>query len=133
MPTDTFRIVHSTLIEHYQFIEAHLESIYSCISGKSFLDGLEDVKKASLPAIIRAIQKMEKEKGFSVFTAEEYDCLSRIFQRRNFWCHNCFYNLTFDSKTGELKHSENMHRMMTDLQEAEEWREKLFAKQLMFK
>ena len=129
MPTDTFRIVHSTLIEHYQFIEAHLESIYSNLSEKDYLEGLEDVKKASLPAIIRAIQKMEKEKGVSVFTAEEYDCLSHIFQRRNFWCHNCFYDLTFDFKTGNLKKPEDMHRMMADLREAEEWREKLFRKQ----
>ena len=129
MPTDTFRIVHSTLIEHYQFIEAHLESVYSNLSEKSYLEGLEDVKKASLPAIIRAIQKMEKEKGVSVFTAEEYNALSHIFQRRNFWCHNCFYDLTFDSKTEKLKNPEDMHRMMADLREAEKWRKILFERQ----
>ena len=129
MATDSFRIIHSMLIEHYQFIEAHLESIYSDISGKSYLDGLKDVEKASLSAIVRAIQKLEKEKDLSIFTEEEYAELFRIFQRRNFWCHNCFYDLTFDSKTDELKRPEDMRCMIKDLYEAEAWRKKLFDKQ----
>ena len=128
MPTDSFRINHSTLIEHYQFIEAHLESIYSSISGKSYLDGLKDVEEASLPSIIRAIQKLEKEKDLEVFTEEEYADLFRIFQRRNFWCHNCFYDLTFNG-VGQLKNPEDMWRMANDLHEAAAWREKLFNKQ----
>ena len=40
-----FRINHSTLIEHYQFIEAHLEGIYAALSGKSFADGIREIEK----------------------------------------------------------------------------------------
>ena len=35
-----FRIAHSTLMEHYQFIERELEGIYAALSRKSFCMGL---------------------------------------------------------------------------------------------
>ena len=31
MVLNEFRVLHSTLIEHYQFIEAYLESIYASV------------------------------------------------------------------------------------------------------
>ena len=39
MLLEKFRITHSTLIEHYQFIEAHLEGIYASVSEKSISVG----------------------------------------------------------------------------------------------
>ena len=51
-----FRIHHSTLIEHYQFIEAHLDGIYAAISGKPFLDGIKEVEKDSLSGVVREIR-----------------------------------------------------------------------------
>ena len=42
MDLKEFRIAHSTLIEHYQFIEAHLEGIYAAVSDQPFLDGIRN-------------------------------------------------------------------------------------------
>ena len=51
------RITHSTLIEHYQYIEAHLEGNYAALSGKTLIEGLHDVEKDSLRRIINEIKK----------------------------------------------------------------------------
>ncbi len=48
MNIDKFRIMHSTIIEHYQFIEHHLEGIYATLCEKNFLLGLEDVEKSNI-------------------------------------------------------------------------------------
>ncbi len=128
MTLEQFRITHSILIEHYQYIEANLEGIYASVSGKMLLDGLQDVEKYSLSCIVKEIKKMEKEKSISVFTDDEYIQLQQVFQRRNFWCHSCYYDMVFDRKTGGPKDIKDITIMMNDLREAEHWREILFER-----
>ena len=53
MTQEKFRIMHSELIEHYQFIEMHLEAICAYLSDKSFMQGLEDVEKSNISHIVR--------------------------------------------------------------------------------
>ena len=129
MISDKFRIQHSLLIEHYQFVEAHLESIYAALSGKNLLYGLHDVEKASLPIIIKEIQTLEQRKKVCVFSEDDYDRLKNAVCRRNFWCHNCYYDLVFDRKTGNLKYKADTLQMNNDLLEAEDLRNYLFEKQ----
>lgn len=128
MNLEKFRIYHSTLIEHYQFIEAHLEGIYAALSGKSLSAGLQDVEKCSLHRLLKEIKELERDKKQSVFTDEEYKRMEKIFQRRNFWCHNCYYDMLFDKKTGGPKKDEDIKAMVSDLHEAAELRDELFEK-----
>lgn len=121
-----FRIIHSTLIEHYQYIEAHLEGIYAAISDKTFSEGIKDVEKDSLSGVVREIKEVEDRKGINVFTADDYKQLRLIIDRRNFWCHSCYFELSFDRKTGGLSKVRDEKKLMTDLQDAEQWREKLY-------
>lgn len=130
MELKEFRITHSTLIEHYQFIEAHLEGIYAAVSGKSFGDGLKDVEKDSMSGVVREIRDMERERNITVFTAEEYTQLRRIIERRNFWCHCCYFELPFDRKTGGLAKVRNIRMLFEDLHTAEQWREELFRRKI---
>ena len=65
-----FRIHHSTLIEHYQFIEAHLEGIYATVSGKPFLDGIKEVEKGSLSSVLREIMEVLGRQDLTIFTGE---------------------------------------------------------------
>ena len=125
-----FRINHSTLIEHYQFIEAHLEGIYAAVSDKSFSDGIKDVEQDSLSGIIREIREIENEKGFSVFCEEDYKQLREIINRRNFWCHSCYFELSFDRKTGGPAKVRDVKMLMDDMKTAEVWRETLFKKKI---
>ena len=130
MDLKEFRITHSTLIEHYQFIEAHLEGIYAAVSDKNFADGIKDVEKDSLSGIIREIREIEQEKNINIFTEEEYKQLREIINRRNFWCHSCYFELSFDRKTGGLAKVRDVKKLIEDIRDAEYWREALFEKKI---
>lgn len=130
MTLENFRLNHSTLIEHYQYIEAHLEGIYATISGKNLLEGLKDVERSNFKHIISKIKTLESKEKINIFTEEEYEYLNKVFQKRNFWCHNCYYDIVFDRKTGGPKKPEDVQMLIKDLQEAEQLREKLFNKKI---
>lgn len=125
-----FRIHHSTLIEHYQFIEAHLDGIYAAISGKPFLDGIKEVEKDSLSGVVREIREIEKAKRITVFTADEHKQLRGIIERRNFWCHCCYFEMSFDLQTGGPAKVRDVQQLFEDLRTAEDWRERLFNKKI---
>ena len=63
MTLEKFRILHSTLIEHYQFIEAHLEGIYAALLDKPFGEGIREIERDSLSGVVREIREIEKEQN----------------------------------------------------------------------
>ena len=130
MDLKEFRIHHSTLIEHYQFIEAHLEGIYATVSGKPFLDGIKEVEKGSLSSVIREIMEIERRQDLTIFTEEDYAQLRELTERRNFWCHCCYFDLTFDRKTGGPAKVRDVQQLFDDLRDAESWRDRLFRKKI---
>lgn len=126
MTLDKFRIMHSELIEHYQFIEMHLEGIYACLSGKPFVEGLEDVATSNITQLVHEIKRLEKEKIISAIPAGYYDRIEVMRLRRNFWCHDCYTKMVFDSKTEAPKKEKDRKSLIDDLYEAENLREELF-------
>ena len=127
MTLEKFRILHSTLIEHYQFIESHMEGIYAAVCDKSLADGLNDVKRDGLAGILQDIRHQERVKNLQVFDDRQEDQLRELFQRRNFWCHSCYLELPFDLKTGGPANVLDAQQMLEDLKTAEHWREFLFG------
>lgn len=123
MTLEKFRILHSTIIEHYQFIELHLEGLYAAACGKGFVAGLEDVEKSNIGRLMREIKRLENEKQIHLLSEADHQTLERIYLRRNFWCHNCYVDMVFDRKTQAPK---NARILTEDVLEAEQMREKLF-------
>ena len=130
MDLKEFRVAHSTLIEHYQFIEAHLEGIYAAVSAKPFLDGIREIEKDSLGGVVRELRQLEREKGFSLLSEEEYTDLRQIIERRNFWCHCCYFEMAFDRKTGGPARVRDVQTLFEDMRTAEQWREILYRRKL---
>lgn len=130
MDLKEFRMTHSLLIEHYQFIEAHLEGIYAAVSDKPFLLGVQEVEKDSLGGVVREIKDLEREKKIKVFTEDAYKQLRQIIERRNFWCHCCYFELPFDRHTGGPARVRDVQILFEDLKTAEQWREQLFQKKI---
>lgn len=118
-PMDKFRILHSMTIEHYQFIEFHLEGIYALMCGKCFSAGLEDVEHDAIGRLLAQIKHIEKETQIEILPKPMYERLKQIRVRRNFWCHNCYIDMRFDQKTGAPK---DPKLLSDDFLEAEEVR-----------
>lgn len=125
MTLEKFRLIHSELIEHYQFIEHNLEGIYAVICKKDFISGLEDVEKSNIGRIEHEIKKIEKEENLSIIPQKIYEQIENAMERRNFWCHNCYVNMTFKTN-GDPKKQEDINRLISDMREAEELRKILF-------
>ena len=130
MVLKSFRVTHSTLIEHYQYIEAHLEAIFAALSDEPFWNALEEIEKDSLGTVIRDLQVVDKQKGLNLFTDDEYAALKDLTVRRNYWCHFCYCDLTFNLKTGGPAHKKDVETMLSDLKTAEAWRAKVAEKNL---
>lgn len=123
-----FRIAHSMVMEHYQFIEMHLEGIYAALSGKGLYDGLKDVEKYSISKIIRLIQEQESRLAKRVISDSEYKDLKAVCLNRNFWVHNCYTDMVFDRKTGAPKKEADIKRLNYDIKAAEQIREFLYER-----
>ena len=130
MTLEEFRVLHSTLIEHYQFIEAHLDGIYAALSDKPFSVGVKEVERDSLSGVVREIRDLEREMGKTVLTEAEHKQLRQIIDRRNFWCHCCYFELTFDRTTGGPAKVRDVQALFEDLKNAEAWRERLLQKKI---
>ena len=126
MTMEKFRMMHSLLIEHYQYIEHHLEGVYALLCGKSFYEGLEEVETSNIKRLIQEIKRMEQEKSVSIISAADYEKLEDIRKRRNFWCHNCYIDMVVDVKTGNPKKVEFINKLIADMCDAEQLRESLF-------
>ena len=130
MTLEEFRVLHSTLIEHYQFIEAHLDGIYAALSDKPFSVGVKEVERDSLSGVVREIRDLEREMGKTVLTESEYKQLRQIIDRRNFWCHCCYFEMSFDRTTGGPAKVRDVQTLFGDLKIAEQWREQLLQKKI---
>ena len=129
MTLENFRIQHSIIVEHYQYIEHHLEGIYALICGNSFPSGLKTVEKSNMAQLLSEISKIETETNLSILSDSDYETLEHIRVRRNYWCHECYVNIVFDRKTGTPKKT-YVDLLIKDIQEAEEARESLFKKKM---
>ena len=130
MNLSEFRTAHSIAMEHYQFIEMHLEGIYAALSGRSFYEGLKEVERYNISRIIIMIQEQEERNKKRVILDSEYEDLKSIYQRRNFWTHSCYTNMVFDRKTGGPKKETDIRQLYQDTREAEQMRDLLFEKKI---
>lgn len=121
MTLEKYRILHSTLLEKYQWIERELEGLYAVLSDEHFCQALREIEKDSIGGVVREIKKIEKEKDIVIFSQEEYEELDKIRERRNFWSHVC-YTEPYDKHTGAPR---NGQMLSADLQEAQAFLEHL--------
>lgn len=124
---DKLRILHSSIIEQYQFIEFHLEGIYALMCGKSFADGLEDVEKHNLRRLIAEVALLKDKNGSPLFAPSEYAAFNSLCDRRNYWCHDCYTKMLYDRKTNTPLKS-NYLQLSQDLQQAQKIKELIHSR-----
>lgn len=119
MTLEEFRIKHSALIEEYQFIEFNLKGIYASVFGEGFIQGLEEVEASNIGKLIIKINKIEAQNNISIIPNDLLVRIEQVRNKRNFWCHNCYVDMTF-KPNGDPKKKEDMIKLMDDLREAED-------------
>ena len=119
-----------------------------------FFDEIEDAKKRRVPfvipigtieyhghhlsngtdtlAVTGCLRELEKEKHITILSPDEHTQLRNIVERRNFWCHSCYYDLVFDRKTGGLAKVQDVQMLIEDLKTAEQWRDRLYKKKIEY-
>lgn len=130
MELKDFRLMHSELVEHYQFIEFHLEGICAVLYGGSLYDGMKQVEKHSISRLIQEVRRLEKGRSASILTEDEWQELEQVNARRNFWCHECYVDLVFDLKTGGLKNISDLRMMLDDRNRASRLRDLLYERKI---
>ena len=128
MDLKEFRLLHSELVEHYQFIEFHLEGICAVLYGVSLYDGMKQVEKHSISRLIQEVRRLEKGRNVPILTEAEWEEVEQVNQRRNFWCHECYVDLVFDFKTGGLKNISDLRMMLDDRNRASRLRALLYER-----
>jgi len=116
MTLDEYRILHSRLIEKYQWIEADLEELCAAVSHAPFHKALREIERDSIGGVVREIRQMEEKQNITVLSREEYEALDMIRERRNFWTHQCYIQKR-DENTGV---PQNADILSPDLQRAED-------------
>ena len=129
MTESEFRIKHSELVEYYQYIEMRLKFICAAFladNEKGWIDRLDDFDSDPFGTLIRNIKEIQKKLNVEVLKNEDFTTLDEIREKRNYWVHQCFggkYPIVFSN--GKLKRPEYGKMIISDLDTAVEWDEKL--------
>ncbi len=100
MDINEYRILHSKIIEQYQFIEFHLEGLFALIqnNGDDFEELAKRVENDAMGELIRKVRFLVKEKSLSnVITKNDFYNLEKIRDDRNYYCHENFLNNITDN------------------------------------
>ena len=101
MNYDTFKLIHSELIMSVQYIEQDLKLIYSILKGGKFYDNYSDVENAPLGKLLKSLQELDHELGYSKIKEKDYDLLNQIREIYNYWCHQCYINFHYIENSQE--------------------------------
>ena len=111
MDMETFKMIHSELIMWMQYVEQDLRIIYATLMPGNYSDNYDVVGKASLGRLVKELQAMDEEVGYSKFKPADYETLKQIKDIRNYWCHQCF--LDFHYIENPVEHERKFQELAT--------------------
>lgn len=116
MDRDTFKLIHSELIQQVQCTEFNLKRIYSAMKNGDFNDNFDDLKNSNLGVIARKLKDLDYSDNFPEFTKEEYKTIDDIRKIRNYWCHQCYLDYIYiqNDNEREIRFQEIANRLHYD-------------------
>lgn len=97
MNRDTFKMIHSELIQQVQCIENNLRVMYAAMRKGNFQSNLQSLNKASLGKIARELEALDYSDDFPELSDEDYEIIDEIRNIRNYWCHQCYLDFVYIS------------------------------------
>lgn len=95
MDLDTFKLIHSELIQQVQCVEYNLKVIYAAMKKGNFNKTLQSLERANLGKIARELHKLDNSDDFPEFTQKDYEVIDDIRNIRNYWCHQCYVDFVY--------------------------------------
>ena len=116
MDRDTFKLIHSELIQQVQCTEFNLKRIYAAMKNGDFNDNFDDLKNSNLGVIARKLKDLDYSDNLPEFTEEEYKTIDDIRKIRNYWCHQCYLDYIYiqNDNEREIRFQEIANRLHYD-------------------
>lgn len=116
MDRDTFKLIHSELIQQVQCTEFNLKRIYAAMKKGDFNDNFNDLKNSNLGVIARKLKDLDYSDNLPEFTEEEYKTIDDIRKIRNYWCHQCYLDYIYiqNDNEREIRFQEIANRLHYD-------------------
>ncbi len=95
MTRDTFKMIHSELIQQVQCIENNLRVIYAAMRKGNFESNLQSLNKANLGKIARELEALDYSDDFPELSQDDYEVIDEIRTIRNYWCHQCYLDFVY--------------------------------------
>ena len=67
------------------------------------------MSKKNLNKLLTYIVETEKDTGREILTESEKAELRNLLPRRNYWVHNCYTEIKFDSKTEDISNWQSLN------------------------
>lgn len=95
MDRDTFKLIHSELIQQVQCIEFNLKRTYAAMNKGNFDDNFYKLEKSNLGKIARKLEKLDYSDECPELSEEDYELIDEIREIRNYWCHQCYLDFVY--------------------------------------
>ncbi len=116
MDRDTFKMIHSELIQQVQGIEYDLKLIYAAMKSGDFDENYGEVKEMSLGTITKELKRLDNRDNMPDLSNKDYETIDRIRHMRNYWCHQCYVDFMYiqDDDIRENKFQEIARKLSYD-------------------
>ena len=95
MDRDTFKLIHSELIQQVQCIEFNLRRTYAAMHEGNFDDNFNRLEKSNLGKIARELENLDYSDDRPELSDDDYDLIDDIREIRNYWCHQCYLDFVY--------------------------------------
>jgi len=123
---DTFKLIHSELIQQVQGIEYDLKLIYAAIKDGDFEENYKSVQNFSLGEIARDLKELDYSDNIPDLSEQEYELIDSIRKIRNYWCHQCYIDYMYIAN--DCLREEKFQQIAQKLKKDEEKTYSLFRK-----
>lgn len=95
MNYETFTYLHSETIKYCQLIEGDLKWIYSFLHIGDIYETRDSLDSLGFGQIVRKLKQLDNSDGNPELSASDYNFLSQMAQKRNYWCHECYRDFVY--------------------------------------
>ena len=116
MDRDTFKLIHSELIQQVQCIEYNLRRTYAAMCEGDFEQNFESLEKSNLGKIARKLEELDYSDDCPELSEEDYEFIDDIREIRNYWCHQCYLDFVYISndRKREIQFQKIAKRLQND-------------------